>query len=40
MNDDRAMKIAGLLHQVGEVHHQVFADTEGADDDWATFYSD
>jgi hypothetical protein len=32
-------KIAELLHQVGEVHHVVFADTDGNDDDWATFYS-
>jgi hypothetical protein len=25
---------------VGEIHHAVFVDTEGADDDWASFYSD
>lgn len=37
MNED---KIAALLNQVGEVHHVVFADTDGNDDDWATFYSD
>jgi hypothetical protein len=36
---DRVEKIAELLHQVGEVHHVVFADTDGEDDDWATFYS-
>jgi NAD(P)H-hydrate epimerase len=40
MSDDAISKIAALLQQVGEVHHTVFADTEGADDDWATFYSD
>jgi NAD(P)H-hydrate epimerase len=40
MNDDTASMIAALLHQVGEAHHMVFADTDGADDDWATFYSD
>ena len=40
MSDDAASNIAELLQQVGEVHHMVFADTEGADDDWATFYSD
>lgn len=40
MTDDVISGIAALLNQVGEVHHQVFADTEGADDDWATFYSD
>ncbi|MBV8197347.1 MAG: hypothetical protein JO263_04380 [Candidatus Eremiobacteraeota bacterium] len=33
-------EVARLLQQVGDVHHQVFADTAGADDDWASFYSD
>jgi hypothetical protein len=40
MSEDPATRIAELLHQVGEVHHVVFADTDGNDDDWATFYSD
>ena len=40
MSNDAAVKLAELLHQVGEVHHMVFADTDGSDDDWATFYSD
>lgn len=40
MSDDAVTKIAELLRQVGEVHHVVFADTDGNDDDWATFYSD
>jgi hypothetical protein len=40
MNEDAATRIAELLHQAGEVHHMVFADTDGGDDDWATFYSD
>ncbi len=40
MAEDRAEQIAELLHQVGEVHHVVFADTDGEDEDWATFYSD
>jgi hypothetical protein len=40
MASDASGEIAELLRQVGEVHHMVFADTEGADDDWATFYSD
>ncbi|HVN68943.1 MAG TPA: hypothetical protein VMU38_04750 [Candidatus Binatia bacterium] len=40
MNDDRVDRVASLLHQAGEVHHTVFADTDGSDDDWATFYSD
>jgi hypothetical protein len=40
MNDDPVVKIAELLHEVGEIHHVVFSDTDGNDDDWATFYSD
>jgi hypothetical protein len=40
MNDDATTKIAALLTQAGDVHHLVFADTDGNDDDWATFYSD
>ncbi len=40
MAEETATKIAELLHQVGEIHHMVFADTDGSDDDWATFYSD
>ncbi|MBV8344262.1 MAG: hypothetical protein JO190_04610 [Candidatus Eremiobacteraeota bacterium] len=40
MSDDTVKTVAELLRQVGEVHHMVFADTEGSDDDWATFYSD
>jgi hypothetical protein len=33
-------QIAALLHQVAETHHVVYADTDGEDADWATFYSD
>lgn len=40
MNNASVTQTAKLLQQVGEVHHMVFADTEGSDDDWATFYSD
>jgi hypothetical protein len=32
-------RIAGLLHEVGETHHQVYRITDGADDDWASWYS-
>lgn len=38
--DDRTSKVSGLLHEAGETHHQVFRITDGADDDWATWYSD
>jgi hypothetical protein len=40
MSDDTATRVAELLRQAGDIHHLVFADTDGADDDWATFYSD
>jgi hypothetical protein len=40
MSEDAAVKIAELLREVGEIHHVVFSDTDGNDDDWATFYSD
>ena len=40
MASDRIQEIADLLHEVGEVHHVYYSDTEGADDDWATFYSE
>src|SRR5690242_21380050 len=33
-------RLAGLLHEAGETHHRVFRSTDGADDDWATWYSD
>ncbi len=38
--DDREKEIAELLHDAGETHHVVFAITEGADDDWASWYSE
>jgi hypothetical protein len=40
MSDETNTKVAALLQQVGEIHHMVFADTDGNDDDWASFYSD
>jgi hypothetical protein len=40
MSDETNTKVAALLQQVGEIHHMVFADTDGDDDDWASFYSD
>jgi hypothetical protein len=35
-----ANAIAELLHQAAETHHIVYADTDGEDPDWATFYAD
>jgi hypothetical protein len=33
-------RIAGLLQEAGETHHQVFRITDGTDADWASWYSD
>ena len=33
-------QIRALLHEVSETHHQVFRITDGADDDWASWYGD
>jgi hypothetical protein len=38
--DDRAPRISELLHEAAETHHLVYRITDGADDDWATWYSD
>jgi hypothetical protein len=33
-------RIAALVHEAGETHHQVFRISDGADPDWASWYSD
>jgi hypothetical protein len=38
--DDEVARVSALLHEAGETHHAVYRITEGADDDWATWYSD
>jgi hypothetical protein len=38
--DERAQRVRDLLHEAGEVHHVVYRITDGADDDWASFYAD
>jgi hypothetical protein len=38
--DERARRLSDLLHEAGEVHHVVYRITDGADDDWASFYAD
>lgn len=38
--DDRSRRVSELLHEAGEVHHVVYRITDGADDDWASFYAD
>ncbi len=32
--------VSSLLHEAGETHHRVFRIVDGADDDWASWYSD
>jgi hypothetical protein len=38
--DERTQRVSDLLHEAGEVHHTVYRITDGADDDWASFYAD
>ena len=38
--DERTDRIRDLLHEAGEVHLVVYRITDGADDDWASFYAD
>jgi hypothetical protein len=38
--DDRTAKVSQLLHEAGETHHQVYRITDGADEDWASWYAD
>jgi hypothetical protein len=38
--DERTQGISDLLHEAGGVHHTVYRITDGADDDWASFYAD
>ncbi len=39
-DNDNTTKISDLLHEAGETHHIVFRITDGADDDWASWYSE
>jgi hypothetical protein len=38
--DERNAKVSELLHEAAETHHQVFRITDGADDDWASWYAE
>jgi hypothetical protein len=38
--DERTQRVSDLLHEAGEVHHVVYRITDGADEDWASFYAD
>ena len=37
--DERSVRASELLHEAAETHHQVFRITDGADDDWASWYA-
>jgi hypothetical protein len=37
---DRTARLSELLHEAAETHHRVYRITDGADDDWASWYSD
>jgi hypothetical protein len=37
--DERHTRVSDLLHEVAETHHRVFRITDGADDDWASWYA-
>ena len=37
--DERSTRVSELLHEAAETHHQVFRITDGADDDWASWYA-
>jgi hypothetical protein len=36
---DTIERIGELLHEAGETHHGVYRIVDGADDDWASWYS-
>jgi hypothetical protein len=33
-------QVSALLHEVAETHHVVYRITDGADEDWASWYAD
>ncbi|HEY5989454.1 MAG TPA: hypothetical protein VIV12_24215 [Streptosporangiaceae bacterium] len=33
-------RVSALLHEVAETHHRVFRISDGADEDWASWYSE
>ena len=39
-DDSVVSKVADLLHEASETHHQVFRITGGTDEDWASWYAD
>jgi hypothetical protein len=37
---DRTDRVAELLHEAGETHHQVYRIVDGDDPDWASWYAE
>ena len=40
METPDADRVADLLREAAETHHRVYRITDGADDDWASWYAD
>jgi len=38
--DDRAARVAAILHEAAETHHVVYRIVDGDDPDWASWYAD
>ena len=38
--DDRASRLAAILHEAAETHHVVYRIADGDDPDWASWYAD
>ena len=38
--DERVGKVSELLHEAAETHHRVYRILDGADPDWASWYSE
>jgi hypothetical protein len=38
--DESIERIAGLLYEAAELHHQLYRIVDGNDDDWASWYAD
>ncbi|HEU5270538.1 MAG TPA: hypothetical protein VFU36_11495 [Jatrophihabitans sp.] len=37
---ESTVTVRDLLHEAAETHHRVYRITDGADDDWASWYAD
>jgi hypothetical protein len=40
IDNDRATRIAALLHEAGDTYHTVYRIVDGDDPDWASWYAD